>query len=366
MFACSQMVKYDNAASHTTYRDTDYRLLQFHFHAPSEHTVDGAAADMELHLVHADANSRLLVVGFMIQADGREEAEEEERKRRGVTASNSALDFLNALLWSHLPTDATSKAQSSSPSASPAPSSSSPLLRHLDSALSSTSTSSPLFYHYPGSLTTPPCTEGVQWFVHSSPLHISSAQLSAYTALFPHTSRPVQPLNGREVAVLGGAAVDEAVSAGTWAVVAFVVLAVVAAALVWCWQRSHSRHTLGGMMDASLQQNADDDKLADLDWRRRKDAKPSAAATAAATAGPHDDDAQPLLNGAGSGVGAVVVPPAASPPGGVMRRSSGGRSASNEFLYGLYKSGEDIRGKAAAAEETKSSPKSSTQGLVRR
>ena len=241
------------------------------------HTIDNKVADMELHLVHADANSRLLVVGFMIHADDKEEAEEEERKKRGVTTSNSALDFLNALLWSHLPTTSTFHTQSASPSTSPtSPSSSSPLLYHLQSALSSTSTSSPLFYHYPGSLTTPPCTEGVQWFVHTSLLHISRSQLSAYARLFPDTSRPVQPLNGRQVQVVGGVAVDEAAGGvGTMAVVLFFSVVVVAVLLVWYWQHSHAHHTLGEMMDASLQLNAERDKQADVQWRRDRDIKTS-------------------------------------------------------------------------------------------
>ena len=355
------MVKYDNAASHTTYRDVEYQLLQFHFHAPSEHTIDGQHADMELHLVHVDANSRLLVVGFLIHADDKEEEEESERKRRGVTSTHSALDFLNALLWSHLP--ATSAFQTTSTPASPPsppadPSSSSPLLYHLQSALSSTATSSPLFYHYPGSLTTPPCTEGVQWFVRTTLLHISRSQLSAYTRLFPDTNRPLQPLNGRDVVVLGGMAVDEAAGTGTLAVVLFFGILVVAILIVWYWRHSHARHTLGEMMDESLQHNADTDKLADAKWRRvDKDVKASSAAAALPTQ--QDDDTRPLLSSTASNASAAIAQASASK---VMRRSTGSRSSSNEHLYGLWAAEK----KAAGADEPRSSPKPSPKTLMRR
>lgn len=361
----AQLVKYDNAASHTTYRDTKYQLAQFHFHSPSEHTVDGKLADMELHLVHADTDGRLLVVGFMIQADDDEEQEEEERKKRGVTSSNSALDFLNALLWSSLPSTSTFHTQSTSPpssySSSDPSSSSSPLLYRLGSALSSTSTSSPLFYHYPGSLTTPPCTEGVEWFVHTTQLHISRSQLSAYTSLFPHTNRPIQPLNGREVVVLGGLRVDELHGAGTLAIVVFLVVVVAAVCLVWYWQRarSHSHHTLGEMMDASLQQNVEHDKQVDAQWRRDRDGK----LTSSTTTTKSDDDRRPLLstNGA-STTPTPIVQPTTSPVGKVMRRS-GSRNSSNEYLYGMFKNSEK-------GEDPKSSPRSSpkmiSQSLMRR
>ena len=354
------MVKYDNAASHTTYRDTNYQLLQFHFHAPSEHSVDNTLADMELHLVHADSSNRLLVVGFMIRADEREEEEEEERKKRGVTASNSALDFLNALLWSHLPTTSTFHTHSTSPSTSSTPSSSSPLLYHLESALSSSSTSSPLFYHYSGSLTTPPCTEGVEWFVHTSLLHISRSQLSAYTRLFPGSNRPVQPLNGREVAVLGGMAVDEAAGASTLVVIMFFGIVVTAMLLVWYWQHQHAHHTLGEMMDASLQQNAERDKEADVQWRRDRDGKPTSSATA--TQPHHDDDTHPLLSSTANTASTAIAQPSTSPVGKVMRRSSGSRSSSNEHLYLMYKNSE----KAGGMDEPKSSPKPTSQVLMRR
>lgn len=357
------MVKYDNAASHVTYRDTNYQLAQFHFHAPSEHTIDGQAADMELHLVHADAGGRLLVVGFMIHADEREEAEEEERRKRGVTESNSALDFLNAMLWSHLPTANTFHTQSTAPSSSPSsPSSSSPLLYHLSHALSPAT--NPLFYHYPGSLTTPPCTEGVQWFVHTSPLHISKSQLSAYTALFPHTSRPVQELWGREVVVVGGVAVEESGGGGVGGleVGLFFGVVVVAVLVVWYCQRSHAHHTLGEMLEESVHENVVRDKQADAQWRRDREA--TAAANSTARSEP-DDDARPLLASDASTTSASVVPASNTPVGKVMRRSTGSRASSNGNLVGAYKGGEEAKG-GVGLDEPRESPKSSPRITLRR
>ena len=55
------------------------------------------------------------------------------------------------------------------------------------------------YYSFPGSLTTPPCTEGVSWFVLKTPTEISSAEIDQFARLYPHNARPVQPLNGRTV-----------------------------------------------------------------------------------------------------------------------------------------------------------------------
>ena len=55
------------------------------------------------------------------------------------------------------------------------------------------------FYHFEGSLTTPPCTEGVQWFVLKQAITISDAQYQTFTALYPYNARPVQKTNGRQI-----------------------------------------------------------------------------------------------------------------------------------------------------------------------
>jgi carbonic anhydrase len=55
------------------------------------------------------------------------------------------------------------------------------------------------YYSFPGSLTTPPCTEGVSWFVLKTPTEISSSEIVQFGALYPHNARPVQPLNRRTI-----------------------------------------------------------------------------------------------------------------------------------------------------------------------
>jgi carbonic anhydrase len=55
------------------------------------------------------------------------------------------------------------------------------------------------YYSFPGSLTTPPCTEGVSWFVLKTPTEVSSAEIMQFGALYPHNARPVQPLNRRTI-----------------------------------------------------------------------------------------------------------------------------------------------------------------------
>ena len=55
------------------------------------------------------------------------------------------------------------------------------------------------YYTYMGSVTAPPCTEGVRWFVLKTPVDISREQISAFAKLYPHDARPIQPLNGRVV-----------------------------------------------------------------------------------------------------------------------------------------------------------------------
>ena len=139
-----------------------YGLVQFHFHHRSEHTVDGADFPLEMHLVHADAGGALAVVGVFLEEG----------------AANEAL----APVWRGLPAEA-----------GPA--------RLIEGTVDANALlpERRTTWRYPGSLTTPPCSEGVSWLVMTEPVTASQEQIEAFSALFPVNNRPVQPLNGRRL-----------------------------------------------------------------------------------------------------------------------------------------------------------------------
>jgi carbonic anhydrase len=144
---------------------TTYTLAQFHFHAPSEHLLNGRAFPAEVHLVHKDAAGGLAVIGVLIE-EGSE---------------NEAL----ADVWAHLP--ATEQTEKTIDGARV----------HVDRFLPAER----LSYRYDGSLTTPPCSEKVEWIVLTNPIQMSAAQISTFAEIVHHdNSRPPQPLNDRELA----------------------------------------------------------------------------------------------------------------------------------------------------------------------
>lgn len=139
-----------------------YTLVQFHFHTPAEHRVQGRELPAELHLVHRNAAGELAVVGVLIE--------------RG--AHNAAF----APLLDHLPARAGQERQA------PGMRIDAEDLLPADRAL---------HYRYPGSLTTPPCTEGVTWLVLAQPVQLSAQQIDALQSTMGTTNRPVQPLGTR-------------------------------------------------------------------------------------------------------------------------------------------------------------------------
>jgi carbonic anhydrase len=139
-----------------------YQLLQFHFHSPSENTINKKAYDMELHLVHKSDKGELAVIGVMMQGGD----------------ANKALDTI----WTNIPRDINTE-MALSAAINPA------------ELLPTTKA----FYHFKGSLTTPPCSEGVNWFVMKSPITVSAEQIKAFVATVGHNARPVQALNKRSV-----------------------------------------------------------------------------------------------------------------------------------------------------------------------
>ncbi len=152
------------AGSHIVYNGITYDLLQFHFHAPSEHTIDGEAAPMEVHFVHRDSNSGALAVVGILLAEGE--------------AANEAY----AAVFAAMP------AEAGEPRALAAPLALDALLPHTRA-----------FYTYQGSLTTPPCSEIVRWLLLDTPLELSAEQIAAFTDIFAGNARPVQPLGKRDL-----------------------------------------------------------------------------------------------------------------------------------------------------------------------
>jgi carbonic anhydrase len=143
-------------------RGERYDLVQFHFHRPSEERIDGRIFDMVVHLVHRDAEGRLAVVAVLLE--------------RG-----SAQPIVQTV-WNNLPLEKHEEAQARAVLD----------LNHLlppDRG----------YYTYMGSLTTPPCTEGVLWMVMRQPVAVSLEQIEIFTRLYPMNARPVQQAAGRMI-----------------------------------------------------------------------------------------------------------------------------------------------------------------------
>ncbi|MCY3971945.1 MAG: carbonic anhydrase family protein [Acidobacteria bacterium] len=142
-----------------------FELEQFHFHHGAEHTIEGVRLPLEMHFVHRSEGGSLVVVGVLF--------------REGP--ANLAL----VPVWSGLPGIAGPPRPVADAVDLPAL-----LPEHRTS------------WRYSGSLTTPPCTEGVAWIVLTEPLTLSAGQIDAFAAIFPNNYRPVQPL-GERVLVRG-------------------------------------------------------------------------------------------------------------------------------------------------------------------
>ncbi|OYT91785.1 MAG: carbonate dehydratase [Burkholderiales bacterium PBB3] len=150
----------DNAI---TVRGSSYRLLQFHFHTPSEEQVNFKRYPMVAHLVHKNAEGQLAVVAVLLD--------------------NGSANALIEKVWTYMPLDAGDRVRM------PAD------LLNVGELLPKDQR----YYQFMGSLTTPPCSEGVLWMVLKTPMSLSKAQLRLFTQLYPNNARPVQPVNARPV-----------------------------------------------------------------------------------------------------------------------------------------------------------------------
>lgn len=143
--------------------DKVYTLQQFHFHHPGEEHINGKTFPLAAHLVHADADGRLAVIAVLFE----------------LGAPNPLID----MLWNNIPVEK-EKAQD-------VPSVSIRVQGLLPRDLG--------YFTFAGSLTTPPCSEGVTWYVLKSYTSISPEQVAAFAKNYPMNARPIQPTNGREI-----------------------------------------------------------------------------------------------------------------------------------------------------------------------
>ena len=139
-----------------------YELMQFHFHTPSEEKIGGKAYAMVAHLVHQNAEGKLAVVAVLLE-EGKANAAlgpvfdnfpQAEGAKKTLGADMNAADLLPA---------------------------------------------GRRYFKFTGSLTTPPCSEGVRWQVLKEPVEVSKAQIAAFRKLYKMNARPVQALNGRSI-----------------------------------------------------------------------------------------------------------------------------------------------------------------------
>ncbi len=154
-------VKYDKG-SYIKYEDKRCDLLQFHFHTPSEHLIKGRAFPMEVHFVHKCDDGNLLVIGVMMK-QGKE---------------NKTIKDI----WAVMPEEVGKSVESD-------------IKINAKNLLPKKRT----YYTYEGSLTTPPCSEGVTWIVMKEGIEVSKSQIEKFRKLYDMNSRPVQPLNDRVV-----------------------------------------------------------------------------------------------------------------------------------------------------------------------
>ena len=140
-----------------------YQLVEFDFHKPSEYKIDGKGQEMAVHLVHQDKDGKLAIVAIFLD-QGKENA-------------------LIKTLWSNLPQtkgkeNVVANAEINAVGLLP---------QNKD------------YYTFKGSLTTPPCTENVTWYVLKTPVLISAEEIARFARYYPMNARPVQPLNDRDI-----------------------------------------------------------------------------------------------------------------------------------------------------------------------
>ncbi len=143
---------------------TVYPFLQFHFHAPSEHELNGLHFPLEIHFVHKTEDNKIAVVGVFVKA-GKTNKDWSPFTAKITSATDVAEDTAVELDWAKL------------------------------------LPKNPQTIRYDGSLTTPGCTEGVKWNLFTHPITMSRAQISKFLEAYSGNNRPVQPLHGRKILI---------------------------------------------------------------------------------------------------------------------------------------------------------------------
>lgn len=139
----------------------EYSLKQVHFHTPSENTIEGKSYPMEAHLVHASGSS-LAVIGVMFEVSNDNTVL--NKILRNLPENEGDSNELKSLVTGY------------------------ELLPEIKD-----------YYRFNGSLTTPPCSEGVKWVVLKTPVQISESQLKDFTSVMPENNRPIQEINARTI-----------------------------------------------------------------------------------------------------------------------------------------------------------------------
>ncbi len=143
--------------------DVPYELLQFHFHTPSEHAREGRRYPMEVHLVHRAGDGNLAVVGVFFKRGN-------ENPTLAKILKNVSHEINKVFRVQHVEVNA------------------------ADLLPDNRQT-----FHYYGSLTTPPCSENVNWFVMKTPIEVSGDQVNQFEKLIGKNARPLQPMNWRSM-----------------------------------------------------------------------------------------------------------------------------------------------------------------------
>lgn len=155
-------VNYDQGSTLTHGEDV-FELKQFHFHSPSEHTIDGEHFPLEMHLVHQSDSGELAVIGVLIK---------EGPEHQGFVG-----------IFRYVPPERGKAVHYED------------VTVDIDALLPETGST----YRYFGSLTTPPCSEGVLWMVFTDPIEASARQIASMADLIAPNNRPVQPRNDRDL-----------------------------------------------------------------------------------------------------------------------------------------------------------------------